>query len=52
MPRNLYDADHEEFRATVAEFVERSLKPRAEEMLAAHSIDREVWREADRANWG
>ena len=39
MPRNLYGPDHEAFRAVAAEFVERSLKPRAEEMLAAKSID-------------
>jgi alkylation response protein AidB-like acyl-CoA dehydrogenase len=46
MPRNLYGPDHEAFRAVAAEFVERSLKPRAEEMLVAKSIDREIWREA------
>ena len=30
MPRNLYGPDHEAFRASVREFVERTLKPRAE----------------------
>jgi len=46
MPRNVYDADHEAFRKTAREFVERSLKPRAEEFIAAKSIDRDVWVEA------
>ncbi|MDQ2782693.1 MAG: acyl-CoA dehydrogenase family protein, partial [Actinomycetota bacterium] len=46
MPRNIYDQDHEDFRATVREFVERTLKPRAEEMIETHSIPRELWQEA------
>ena len=33
MPRNVYGPDHEAFRETVREFVERSLKPRAEDFL-------------------
>jgi len=46
MPRNVYEPDHEAFRDTAREFVERSLKPRAESFLEARSIDREVWIEA------
>ena len=46
MPRHLYDDDHEAFRATVHEFVERTLKPRAEEMVREKSIPRDIWREA------
>jgi len=46
MPRNLYSADHEEFRLTAREFVERSLMPRAEQFIRARVIDREAWREA------
>jgi len=46
MPRNVYGPDHEAFRATAHEFVERSLKPRAEQFIEARSIDREVWIEA------
>ncbi len=46
MPRNLYDADHESFRASVREFVERTLKPRAEEMLDKKQIARDIWLEA------
>ena len=40
MPRNLYGPDHESFRESVQEFVERTLKPRAEQMID---------RQADRA---
>ncbi len=46
MPRNLYGADHEAFRQTAREFVERSLKPRAQQFIDARVIDREVWIEA------
>ncbi|OAB87896.1 acyl-CoA dehydrogenase [Janibacter melonis] len=46
MPRNIYDEDHESFRASVKEFVERTLVPRAEEMIREHRIPREVWLEA------
>ncbi|MGZ4750093.1 MAG: acyl-CoA dehydrogenase family protein [Oryzihumus sp.] len=46
MPRNVYGPDHEAFRASVREFVERSLKPRAEDFITAKSIDRAVWLEA------
>ena len=48
MPRNIYDEDHEAFRASVKEFVERMLVPRAEEMIRDHTIPREVWLEAGR----
>ena len=46
MPRNIYGPDHEAFRASVREFVERTLKPRAEQMLEVKSIDRDIWKEA------
>ena len=46
MPRNLFSADHEAFRQTAREFVERSLKPRAEQFIEARVIDREAWLEA------
>ena len=46
VPRNVYGPDHEVFRQTAREFVERSLKPRAERFIEARSIDREVWIEA------
>ena len=46
MPRNIYEEDHESFRSSVREFVERELVPRTESMIAEHSIPREVWLEA------
>ncbi len=46
MPRSIYDEDHESFRSSVREFVDRMLVPRAESMIAEHTIPREVWLEA------
>ena len=46
MPRNIYDEDHEAFRASAREFVERTLAPRAEEMIRDHVIARDIWLEA------
>ncbi|GGL27993.1 acyl-CoA dehydrogenase family protein [Phycicoccus endophyticus] len=46
MPRNVYDAEHEDFRASVQEFVERTLRPRAEQMLQVKSVERDIWKEA------
>jgi len=46
MPRNVYSPDHEAFRKTAREFVERSLRPRAQQFIEARCIDREVWIEA------
>jgi long-chain-acyl-CoA dehydrogenase len=46
MPRNIYGPDHEAFRETAREFVERSLKPRAEDFLKDKAMGREVWLEA------
>ena len=46
MPRNIYGPEHEDFRASVREFVERTLKPRAEQMLEVKTIDRDIWKEA------
>jgi alkylation response protein AidB-like acyl-CoA dehydrogenase len=43
MPRNLYAEEHEDFRASVREFVERTLKPRAEEFIRDHTFPRDVW---------
>src|SRR5690606_27988396 len=38
--------DHEAFRASVKEFVDRNLTPRAEEMIREHTIPRDLWLEA------
>jgi len=44
--RTIYGQDHEAFRDSVREFVERTLKPRHEEMLQAKSIARDIWKQA------
>ncbi|MGB9376268.1 MAG: acyl-CoA dehydrogenase family protein [Mycobacteriales bacterium] len=46
MPRNVYDEDHESFRSSVREFVDRTLTPRAEEMIEGRTIPRDIWKEA------
>ena len=46
MPRHIYDEDHEALRASAREFVERTLRPRAQQMIDEKSIEREVWKEA------
>ncbi|WP_029212305.1 MULTISPECIES: acyl-CoA dehydrogenase family protein [Arsenicicoccus] len=46
MKRTIYDEDHEAFRQSVKEFVDRTLAPRAEEMIRDHVIARDIWEEA------
>ena len=46
MPRNVYGPDHEAFRESAREFVDRSLKPRAEDFIKDKAIGREIWLEA------
>ncbi|CAM3931729.1 acyl-CoA dehydrogenase family protein [Smaragdicoccus niigatensis] len=46
MKRTLYTAEHEEFRASVREFVRRWIEPRAEKFIEDKFIDRDVWRAA------
>jgi alkylation response protein AidB-like acyl-CoA dehydrogenase len=46
MPRNVYGPDHEAFRETAREFVDRSLRPRAEDFIKDKAMGREVWLEA------
>ena len=46
MPRRIYEEDHEALRASAREFVERSLKPRAEEMIRDKAIPRDIWKVA------
>ncbi|PID97193.1 MAG: acyl-CoA dehydrogenase [Actinomycetales bacterium] len=48
MPRTLYSEEHEDFRASVREFVERTMAPRADEMIEVKSIPRDIWLEAGR----
>jgi len=46
MKRDLFDQNHDAFRATVREFVERSVLPQVEQHAADKQIPREVWLEA------
>ena len=48
MPHAMYTEDHEAFRTTVRTFIDRHMRPRAQEMIEGHSIPRELWREAGR----
>jgi alkylation response protein AidB-like acyl-CoA dehydrogenase len=44
MPRRIYTEDHEALRASAREFVERTLKPRAAEMIRDKVIARDIWK--------
>jgi long-chain-acyl-CoA dehydrogenase len=46
MKRSIYDEDHEAFRASVREFLERSVIPNVEQHAADHALPREFWLEA------
>ena len=46
MRRSIYDEDHEAFRASVAEFLDRQVKPHLEEHIEQHAMPRELWLEA------
>ncbi|MFC4375058.1 acyl-CoA dehydrogenase family protein [Nocardia halotolerans] len=46
MKRTIYTEDHEAFRASVAEFVKRSIEPHAERFVEQRAIDRETWQAA------
>jgi long-chain-acyl-CoA dehydrogenase len=46
MKRTIYDADHESFRSSVREFLDREVRPHAEDHIAAKSLPREFWLEA------
>jgi alkylation response protein AidB-like acyl-CoA dehydrogenase len=48
MKRAIYDEDHEAFRASVREFLDRSVIPHVEQHAADKAIPREFWREAGR----
>lgn len=48
MKRSIYDEDHEAFRASVREFLERSVIPHVEQHAADKAIPREFWLEAGR----
>jgi alkylation response protein AidB-like acyl-CoA dehydrogenase len=48
MRRTVYEADHDLFRESVKEFVERTLLPLDEDIRAERMLRREVWLEAGR----
>ncbi|USQ76558.1 acyl-CoA dehydrogenase family protein [Ornithinimicrobium cryptoxanthini] len=48
MRRAIFTEDHDAFRDSVRQFIDRTARPRAEEMIREHSIPREVWLEAGR----
>ncbi|MGH3364990.1 MAG: acyl-CoA dehydrogenase family protein, partial [Nocardioidaceae bacterium] len=43
MKRSIYDSDHEAFRSSVREFLDREVKPHLEEHAEAHAMPREMW---------
>jgi alkylation response protein AidB-like acyl-CoA dehydrogenase len=44
--RRIYTDDHEAFRASAREFVDREVRPRMEEFVEARAISRDIWIEA------
>lgn len=46
MKRTIYDEDHEAFRASVKEFLDRSVVPNVEQHAADKAIPRDFWLEA------
>jgi long-chain-acyl-CoA dehydrogenase len=46
MKREIYDEDHEAFRASVKEFLDRSVLPHVEQHAADKALPREFWLEA------
>jgi alkylation response protein AidB-like acyl-CoA dehydrogenase len=46
MKRDIYDEDHEAFRSSVREFLDRSVVPHVEQHAAAKALPREFWLEA------
>jgi long-chain-acyl-CoA dehydrogenase len=46
MERTIYEADHESFRQSVKEFLDRQVRPHLEEHLENKAIPREFWLEA------
>ena len=46
MKRDIYHQDHEAFRASVREFLNRSVLPNAERHAAEKALPREFWTEA------
>ena len=43
MKREIYDADHESFRASVRSLLDRAVKPSGDQYLEAKQLPREMW---------
>src|SRR5918995_5565688 len=43
MKREIYDEDHEAFRASVKQFLDREVTPQLETYAAHHGLDRDFW---------
>ena len=48
MRRTIFTDEHHALRASVREFLDRHVRPRHEEFIAAKAIPREIWLEAGR----
>jgi acyl-CoA dehydrogenase len=46
MDRTLFDADHDTFRQSFRQFIDREIRPHQERWRDAGQVDREVWRKA------
>ncbi len=46
MKREIYDEDHEAFRSSVKEFLDREVVPHLDEHAANHGLPREFWKAA------
>ena len=46
MKRNLYTADHEDFRRTVAAFLDKEVAPHFDEWEKNKIVDRSMWKAA------
>ena len=48
MKRTIYDDDHEAFRESVKEFLDREVVPHMDDYAANHGLSREFWLAAGR----
>lgn len=46
MLASIYEQEHEDFRASVRAFLDRRVRPRADELIALRTIPRDLWRAA------
>lgn len=49
MKRTIYDEDHEAFRASVRQFLDRKVVPNLDKYAANHGLDRQFWLDAGEA---